>query len=693
MIADANAVVERPIIPREQRLSLLAGVAGFAKLPAEALNELTRIMREERFAAGSVVVAEGDAGDRLFVIAEGQAEVSAKAASASAVPLALLDAGEIFGEIALLAPDAQRQASVTALTPLVCLTLSGEDFKRILSQHPEAKTIFAQIAEDLLETKFLKQASPFAKLEPARLRGLAARLEPVRFNAGDTIIQQGERGDSCYLVRAGRVEVIASGANNSERRLATLGVGALFGEAALLTDAPRNASVRAVEPTELLALRRADLLEAMSQEQRIVGQMIELIHLRARPRRAANVTAHERTNPDGEAITILKNPERGAYYRLSAEGFFIWQRLDGERSLRDLTLDYLSRFKIFAPQMIAEVIAGLAAAGFVETKSLRADVMEKAFRPAWWQRLVLGARRILEWQWAAGGIDKHVTRAYRAGIFLLYTRTAQIVFAALTLAGLVAFFLTSGRAGEALRGAQNAKLYLFFIPAYLFALLLHEAGHAFTVKAFGYEVPRAGIGWYWFGPIAFVDTSDMWLAGRWARIAVSLAGPYTNLILAGIAALAAWWTTNPIVTVALWQFAFASYVMVLFNFNPLMEYDGYYVLMDWLERPNLRARSLRWLGGELPKSLRAGSSLREHYFDLIYGASSVLYVLLMGIITLVAYRLLVQDWMARVMSPSVAAALAWLLGASVVLLSVLCVTGEIRGARNRAIGTSNEGSY
>jgi hypothetical protein len=54
------------------------------------------------------------------------------------------------------------------------------------------------------------------------------------------------------------------------------------------------------------------------------------------------------------------------------------------------------------------------------------------------------------------------------------------------------------------------------------------------VKAFGREVHRAGVGWYWFGPIAFVDTTDMWLDGPRKRILVSCAGPAADLVLGGI---------------------------------------------------------------------------------------------------------------------------------------------------------------
>ena len=66
--------------------------------------------------------------------------------------------------------------------------------------------------------------------------------------------------------------------------------------------------------------------------------MLELIRLRDRPRRKPGVTAHHRTTATGETITTLKDPERGAYYRLSPGGWFVWERLNGDRTLRDLTL-------------------------------------------------------------------------------------------------------------------------------------------------------------------------------------------------------------------------------------------------------------------------------------------------------------------------------------------------------------------
>jgi putative peptide zinc metalloprotease protein len=393
------------------------------------------------------------------------------------------------------------------------------------------------------------------------------------------------------------------------------------------------------------------------------------------------VEAHHRTTPTGEIITTLKDPQRGAYYRLSPRGFFLWQRLDGSHTLRDLTLEYVLEFGAFAPQAISDTIGGLAEAGFTEGARPAGAVLERVARTTGWQRATTLARRIMEWQGSVRGVDEPLTRLYRGGMFPLYTRAGQVLLAAIALAGIIAFTLGIGELGTTLEESQaGGWLLLFWIPATLVALLVHEAGHAFTTKHFGREVPRVGIGWYWFGPVAYVDTSDMWLEGRWPRIAVSIAGPYTNLVIGSLASIVAWFVPNALFSAVLWEFALLSYLGVLLNLNPLMEFDGYYVLSDLLEKPNLRPRALSWLGRDLIPALRTSGGLKGHRLELFYGLASVLYVALMAVLTLVLYRLVVQGWMEGILPEVVAAALAWVLAAAVVVLAAVSVLGELRGA-------------
>ena len=180
--------------------------------------------------------------------------------------------------------------------------------------------------------------------------------------------------------------------------------------------------------------------------------------------------------------------------------------------------------------------------------------------------------------------------------------------------------------------------------------------------------------------MAYVDTFYMWLEGRWPRIAVSVAGPYANLVLSGLAALVAWFVPSAVLSAALWGFALLSYLAVLLNFSPLTEFDGYYVLSDLLEKPNLRPRALAWLGRNLIPALPTLGRLEGHRLELLYGLASVLYVAFSAVLTVVIYRLVVQGWMEGILPDVLAAGLAWVLAAAIVVLAAVAVLGELRGA-------------
>jgi putative peptide zinc metalloprotease protein len=383
---------DRTVSPR-RRLELLAGVPAFSHLPDPVLEDLASRLTEERFQSADRVVVEGDTDDRLYMIVEGRAEASTIGPS-GIVPLATLGPGELFGQLSLLEAGSSRQATITAVEPLLLLSLRATDCRLALHAHPEGRSAFEKLADDLLVTKLLKQASPFSTLDGERLRRLAARLERLEVPSGETIIRQGEAGQECYVLRSGRVEVVTNGAEGDERILATLDPGSLFGEAALLTDGPRNATVRAIEPCTLLALRRTDLLEVLGEDRQTRERMLELVRMRDRPRRVRGIEVHHRTTITGETITTLKDARRDTNHRLSPAGWFVWQRLDGEHTLRDLTSEYLATYEASASHAVLEAVVGLVAAGFVEGVKPSPEVI--AEEPTIWQRVRAAIRRIRE---------------------------------------------------------------------------------------------------------------------------------------------------------------------------------------------------------------------------------------------------------------------------------------------------------
>ena len=96
------------------------------------------------------------------------------------------------------------------------------------------------------------------------------------FAAGDAIVTQGEQGLGLYLIQTGRVEVVRAH-DGGEQRLATLGPGEYFGEIALLTDQPRTATVRALEPTTCQVLTAWNFRSEVRQSPELASQLLKVV--------------------------------------------------------------------------------------------------------------------------------------------------------------------------------------------------------------------------------------------------------------------------------------------------------------------------------------------------------------------------------------------------------------------------------
>jgi len=128
--------------------------------------------------------------------------------------------------------------------------------------------------------------------------------------------------------------------------------------------------------------------------------------------------------------------------------------------------------------------------------------------------------------------------------------------------------------------------------------VIHEFGHGLSCKAFGGECHEMGALFLCLSPCLYCNVSDSWtLPSKWRRIIISFAGIYVELVIAALATFV-WWYTPHMPTVnniAMAVMVLCSVSTVVFNANPLMRFDGYYMLADWLEIPNLREKSNRFL--------------------------------------------------------------------------------------------------
>ncbi|WP_071778490.1 MULTISPECIES: efflux RND transporter periplasmic adaptor subunit [Brenneria] len=160
-----------------------------------------------------------------------------------------------------------------------------------------------------------------------------------------------------------------------------------------------------------------------------------------------------------------------------------------------------------------------------------------------------------------------------------------------------------------LEGASLAGLTLVFTK------ILHELGHAYTCKRFGAKVAAMGVAFLVMMPVLYTDTSGSWkLTRRRQRMAIGAAGMAAELTLAAWATLAWSFLPDGMLRSAAFMLATTTWIMTLaINLSPLMRFDGYFLLSDWLQIPNLQNRGFaigRWqmrewlfgLGDEAPES-------------------------------------------------------------------------------------------
>src|SRR5207247_10940684 len=135
----------------------------------------------------------------------------------------------------------------------------------------------------------------------------------------------------------------------------------------------------------------------------------------------------------------------------------------------------------------------------------------------------------------------------------------------------------------------------------LLVIVAHEFAHGLTCKFYGGSVREIGFLLLFFQPAFYCNVSDAWLfPEKYKRLWVTFAGAYFEIFLWAMATLV--WRvtdTHTIVNYLALVVMATSAIKTLFNLNPLIKLDGYYLLSDWLEVPNLRAKAFRYVRARL----------------------------------------------------------------------------------------------
>lgn len=319
---------------------------------------------------------------------------------------------------------------------------------------------------------------------------------------------------------------------------------------------------------------------------------------------------------DGQPSWTLHDPVRNQFLRLD------WP-----------TFEILSRWSLDDPQAIAESVAAETTLqiGAEEVKQVAQFLLEhQLVQPQGADSARQLAARLekiqgspLKWLlhhylffriplWRPDGWLERWQGA--AGIF--YHRN----FLALTLAALALGLFQVARQWDVFFASLVDTFSWSGLAAYGIALVgvkfLHELGHAFTAKRLGCRVPAMGVAFLVLWPVAYTDTNETWrLTSRWQRLQVASAGIATELVIAAWATLA--WALLPdgAWRSAAFVLATTSWVATLaINASPFMRFDGYFILSDWLDLPNLHQRSFALARWKLREWLFAlGEPKPEHF--------------------------------------------------------------------------------
>jgi putative peptide zinc metalloprotease protein len=309
----------------------------------------------------------------------------------------------------------------------------------------------------------------------------------------------------------------------------------------------------------------------------------------------------------GRSYWLVKDPLTLSFYRFEEEEYSILQSLDGRRSLSEIQRHFEDQY---APQRLT--LAELQSlVGRLHRQSLvTSDAAEQgtqllergcgrrsAKRLAAWTNILcirfpgVNPDCFLHWLHGRAGWLFSPSGAVMALTLICSALLLIAVHFDLFLARLPSF--------HSFFGGTNWLLLALVLAG---TKVLHELGHGLACKQFGGECHEMGLMLLVLTPCLYCDVSDSWMVpSKWQRAAIGAAGMYVELILASICTFL-WWFSEPglVHYLSLDIMFVCSISTLLFNANPLLRYDGYFILSDLVEIPNLRQKATvvlqHWLG-------------------------------------------------------------------------------------------------
>jgi len=354
------------------------------------------------------------------------------------------------------------------------------------------------------------------------------------------------------------------------------------------------------------------------------------VALTVRPKRIPDDTYEEQaqSRKDHKVSYVIRHLESQRYLFLNEEEYFLWQKMDGMHTLRDVATAYFLKFGSFDFRKIQRFLDRARQDKLIviaETDLVRRSLADTTLPSTWLGKFVEKVRTI---DWRMSNVDARVSAIYKRTRFM-FTWPAYVTSTGIFIAGCVCLF------NHYIRDQATVpwKLRLMLLPLLLLMIagtvVLHELAHALTCKHYGREVKAFGFTFLnRLVPIVYADVTDIWMSTRKARIAVSFAGPASGLVISAFASIVARFLPNHTASSFLWLYSLIILMLSLGNLYPCLfiESDGYHLLSDAIRMPALREHARRFSRERFAALLQRKPTrplTGDEWIYLAYGTASV----------------------------------------------------------------------
>jgi putative peptide zinc metalloprotease protein len=316
---------------------------------------------------------------------------------------------------------------------------------------------------------------------------------------------------------------------------------------------------------------------------------------------------------EGRTFYVVKDPISLQYFRLTAEDYFLATLFDGRRTLSAIRAAYVDRFPHlrldFSEEEISERVSHFANdLGLLQFLSVQGSNLKPRYdaikrtqskSKGGFYKLV---NSVFFARFSIYDPDKLFGRMAKP-IWWIWTKQSLWISICMVTAALFIVYQKYDATGALMSRFFSINNIALIWVTTIIIKSIHELGHGLTCKHFGGEVHEVGVMLLVFTPYFFVNVSDSWvLPDRNKRILISAAGIYVELVLASLATFL-WAIVQPgPLQQILWNImVIASISTLIFNANPLMRFDGYYIMTDWIEVPNLCNKSRSFIAYQVKR--------------------------------------------------------------------------------------------